>query len=263
MEKYIYATSIKLDGNMSATFGLEQAVDNREKFISSRGLDPDGLILTKQTHGNVFVKVDSSKLGLATTNTYSAKADAMVTDDPKVVLAVFTADCLPIFLYDENKKCSGIAHAGRKGTVAHIADEIVRALIKHFDSKPEDINVSFGPCIHLKHFDSKPEDINVSFGPCIHQCHFEQQHPQDKDKIDEFTKLFPDAVEQRMGTYFFDLIKANSAQLINAGIQLNKIDYSMSECTADYPDTYWSYHKIQRIEGSMINIIGVKKGELA
>jgi len=243
MEKYIYATAIKLDGNMSATFGLEQAVDNREKFISSRGLDPDGLILTKQTHGNVFVKVDSSKLGLATTNTYSAKADAMVTDDPKVVLAVFTADCLPIFLYDENKKCSGIAHAGRKGTVAHIADEIVRALIKHFDSKPE--------------------DINVSFGPCIHQCHFEQQHPQDKDKIDEFTKLFPDAVEQRMGTYFFDLIKANSAQLINAGIQLNKIDYSMSECTADYPDTYWSYHKIQRIEGSMINIIGVKKGELA
>jgi len=241
MNKYIFATSIKQDGNMSATFGLKQALYNRARFINFQGLNPAGLVILKQVHGNNVVKIDSSKCGLANTNTQVAKADAIVTNDPDVVLAVFTADCLPIFIYDELSGCFGIAHAGRKGTVANIAAKTVKALVSNFNSQTE--------------------NIKIMFGPCIHKCHYEQQQAKDAEKIKEYEDLFPTAVEQRDGKYYFDLIASNIQQLTQIGIKKNKINSRISQCTECNTDKYWSYHRPQKIEGVMISVIGVKRGD--
>lgn len=238
MNKFIFATSTKTDGNMSATFGLQQSINNRVRFVKSKGLNPDNLIILKQIHGSNVVVVDKSQIGLAKTNTQVADADAMVTNDPSLVLAVFTADCLPIYFFDNTTGAFGVAHAGRKGTVAGIANNTVKSLQNQFTCNPE--------------------NIKIAFGACIHKCHYEQQLPQDKDKIDEFSKLFTRAVEQRNGKYYFDLIGANISQLTDAGIQPNNINQSTSECTADYPDKYWSFHKAQKLEGVMMSIIGYK-----
>ena len=241
MNKFIFATSTKKNGNMSATFGLEKAVQNRERFIQSVSLDPEGLVVSKQIHGNNIVKVDKSLIGLAKTNTPIADADAMVTNDPKVVLAVFIADCLPIFFYDDIAKCFGIAHAGRKGTIANITGKTVKALIDNFQVKAQ--------------------NIKVTFGPCIHKCHYEQQKPEDTEKIEKFRLLFPSAVEQKNSKYYFDLILANQTQLINAGIRKGNIDHASSECTECHKEKYWSYHKVQKLEGVMMSVIGCNKND--
>lgn len=237
--KYIFATSTKADGNMSATFGLDQALNNRAQFIASRGLSSNNLIILKQIHGNDVAVVNKSNVGPALSNIQVANADAMVTNDPSLVLGIFTADCLPIFFFNTSSGTFGIAHAGRKGTVAGIAKNTIASLHKNFGAKPE--------------------QIHVAFGPCIHKCHYEQQLPQDEEKMNQFRKLFPAAVEERDDKYYFDLIDANVLQLIAAGIQPDNIDYLSSRCTADYPDKYWSYHKVQKMEGVMMSIIGWNK----
>lgn len=239
--KFIFATSTKADGNMSATFGLEQALNNRARFITSQGLNSNNLIILKQIHGNDVAVVNKSNIGPALTNTQIADADAMVTNDANLVLGIFTADCLPIFFYDEVSGVFGIAHAGRKGTVAGIAKNTVGSLRTNFGARSE--------------------NINIAFGPCIHRCHYEQQLPQDEEKINEFRKLFPTAVEERDGKYYFDLIDANVSQLIATGIQPDNINSSASRCTADFPERYWSYHKPQKLEGVMLSIIGRNKYE--
>lgn len=238
MGKSIFASSTKLDGNMSATFGLEQALTTRSRFITSNGLNPNKFVILKQVHGDTVVLVDKKAVGLALSNTQIADADAMVTNDPALVLAVFTADCLPIFFYDYVTGAFGIAHAGRKGTVAGIARNTVLSMCNNFGAQPENINVTYGPCIHV--------------------CHYELQSSQDTGKIDEFKKLFPSAVEKEGNRYYIDLIAANTLQLKKVGIPQNNIDISASTCTAEHPDKYWSYHKIQKLEGSMMSIIGKK-----
>lgn len=238
MNKYIYATSTKLDGNMSATFGLEQALTNRSRFIKSNGLNPSNLVILKQVHGDIVVSVDKIALGLAQSNTKIADADAMVTNDPTLVLTVFTADCVPIFFYDNVTGAFGIAHAGRKGTVAGIAKNTVLSMRKNFGAQSE--------------------NIKVTFGPCIHACHYELQSPRDAEKIQEFQKLYLTTVVKRGDRYYIDLIRANTIQLKKVGILQDNIDISASTCTAEHPDVYWSYHKIQKLEGSMMSIIGKK-----
>lgn len=237
--KFIFTTSTKTDGNMSATFGLEQALNNRAHFITSQGLNSNNLIVLKQIHGNDVAVVNKSNIGPALANTQIADADAMVTNDASLVLGVFTADCLPIFLYDNISGAFGVTHAGRKGTIAGIAKNTVASLRTNFGARSE--------------------NINIAFGPCIHRCHYEQQLPQDEEKINEFRKLFPTAVEERDGKYYFDLIDANVSQLIIAGIQPDNVDLSASRCTADFPEKYWSYHKPQKLEGVMLSIIGWDK----
>lgn len=234
--KIVFATSTKHDGNMSATFGLKQALDNRAQFIKKLGLNSENLIVLSQVHGNKVVRVLAKDIGQAKTNTAAASADAMIANDPSLVLAIFVADCLPVFFCDELTQSFGVAHAGRKGTIANIAAKTVQALKDNFKAQSE--------------------NIKVTFGPCIHKCHYDQQLPQDKEKIEKFQTLFPNAVSEKNGKYYFNLIAANITQLIKADIKKENIDSSPSQCTACHPKLYWSYHKPQKLEGVMMGVIG-------
>ena len=73
--------------------------------------------------------------------------DGLITNCRKIALCVFTADCLPIFLYDQKNHVIGLIHAGRKGTECRISEIAVQRMIENHQSNPKDIIALIGPSI--------------------------------------------------------------------------------------------------------------------
>jgi copper oxidase (laccase) domain-containing protein len=73
--------------------------------------------------------------------------DALITNDPEVVLGIYVADCCAIYFVDPLKGVIGIAHSGRKGTEQNIAGVMVERMVAGFGSAPEDLVVQLSPCI--------------------------------------------------------------------------------------------------------------------
>ena len=73
-------------------------------------------------------------------------ADALVTDQPGLLLGVVTADCAPVLLADRNAGVIGAAHAGWKGAVAGVTDSTIAAM-EALGARRGDIIAAIGPCI--------------------------------------------------------------------------------------------------------------------
>lgn len=73
--------------------------------------------------------------------------DGFITAEKGIILSVFTADCLPVFIFDEAKKIIGVVHAGRAGLAKFIIEKAIGLLIEKFRSVPRDVHVAVGPHI--------------------------------------------------------------------------------------------------------------------
>jgi len=54
--------------------------------------------------------------------------DAMVTDQPGLLLAILTADCAPVLFADPEAGVVGAAHAGWRGALAGVTDSTIAAM---------------------------------------------------------------------------------------------------------------------------------------
>ena len=74
------------------------------------------------------------------------QADALVTDQPGLLLGVVTADCAPVLLADRSAGVIGAAHAGWKGAVSGVTDSTIVAM-EALGAKRGNIVAAVGPCI--------------------------------------------------------------------------------------------------------------------
>lgn len=97
--------------------------------------------LAQQVHGNsvAIVTLDSPPI--------SAKVDALVTCDPRVLLGIHVADCCAIFLVDPRQRVIGLAHSGKKGTELNVVGVTVRKMAAEFGTDPADVVAQLSPCI--------------------------------------------------------------------------------------------------------------------
>src|ERR1700687_2906144 len=123
-------------------------------------------------------------------------ADAIVTDVPGLALAMFFADCLPIFFWDPVRHAAGLAHAGWRSTILDIGPLTVDALSKAFGSQPEDLQTALGP----------------SIGPCCFEV--------GPDVADKFRKKFGlDIIQEKNSGLYVDLWKSNQSALEKKGVK--------------------------------------------
>lgn len=150
------AQSTRTDGNMSFARGaVEETAANRSAFLKKFDLSLDKLTAPRLVHGNNCAVVDSSHSGCGAFSFANAipETDALVTSEPDIVLAVTTADCLPLFLWSDDGEVIGIAHAGWKG----LAEGVLKSLIKKARSLHHiplnryyiHIGVGIGPCCYV------------------------------------------------------------------------------------------------------------------
>jgi YfiH family protein len=114
--------------------------ENRERLFREIGLDLSNFIFMNQVHGTSVERVDSS-----TSKTLTC--DAMVTNCKSKVLMVMVADCVPILFADHQNNVIGVAHAGWKGTVGAIVNNVVNKMMNEYGCQLETIKVWQGPCI--------------------------------------------------------------------------------------------------------------------
>ena len=105
------------------------------------------IFLLHQIHSNKFVYIDKYF------KFYKKKvvADAIITDQKKLPIAILTADCVPLLLYDQNKNIIAAIHAGWKGAFKGIVQKVINFMLKK-GCKQNNIIAAVGPCINQNNY---------------------------------------------------------------------------------------------------------------
>jgi len=114
----------------------------RHLFLGGLGLKIEDLVMVKQVHGAVVLRVDHPA-----SHDPESPADGLITDKKGVVLGIRTADCVPVFFADEKGRALGIAHGGWKGIKQGIVPNMIDFFQSHYGVLPGDLKVAFGPAI--------------------------------------------------------------------------------------------------------------------
>ena len=114
----IYAT---LNLGMNRGDAPDRVRENYRRFCAAIGADMGNIVCASQVHGDTVRTVTAADLGIGLDEPEPWQADGLVTDIPGVTLAVYSADCLPILLYDPVRRVVGAVHAGWRGTALGIA----------------------------------------------------------------------------------------------------------------------------------------------
>jgi len=115
------------------------------------------IFLVHQVHSNKFIFIGKS----FKFNKKKIKADAIITDQKKTPIAVLTADCVPILLYDNKKDIVAAIHAGWKGAFKGIVNNVINFMLKK-GCKKQNIVAAIGPCINQTNYSVK-EDFKKKF----------------------------------------------------------------------------------------------------
>jgi YfiH family protein len=114
------------------------------------------IFLLNQVHSNKFHYISKySKLN------NKLEGDALITDKRNIPIAVLTADCVPILIYDKNREMIAAIHAGWKGAYNNIVKKVVKSMIRRGCSA-QNITAAVGPCISINSYQVK-EDLIKKF----------------------------------------------------------------------------------------------------
>jgi len=105
------------------------------------------IFLLNQIHSNKFIYIDEKYKFIS-----KPKADAVITNQKNLPIAILTADCVPILIYDHQKKIIAAIHSGWKGAYKGIVDRVIKFMLKK-GSRPQNITAVIGPSISLDNYE--------------------------------------------------------------------------------------------------------------
>src|SRR5271157_3345450 len=133
--------------NLGFTASADKAsvVANRELFLAAiTGTPHFPMVMLRQIHSSLVRQVTKADADL---DAGGAKADGMITDEPGMLLAIQTADCIPVLVADRKERAVAGFHAGWRGTLKRIVENGVGRMRLAFGSRPEDLVAAIGPGI--------------------------------------------------------------------------------------------------------------------
>ena len=162
--------------------------------------------------------------------------DAVISNAPQVLAAVKTADCVPILIGDPKTGSFAAVHAGWRGTYAGIALYALERLTNDYQAQPE--------------------NCRVAIGPAAAACCYEVG----SEVVGGFKERFPTAenlfTPTRDGHARIDLLKANTDQLIAAGVKDERI-HTAPLCTMCRTDLFFSYRREKQMYGKIGRLMAV------
>ena len=233
----------------------ENVLENRRLFQSALGADGLTLCGLRQIHSDIVHLFD-------TPPATPCRGDASATNRPSLLLAVQTADCVPILLVDPKNRAVAAIHAGWRGTLQRIVGKAVGKMQMQFGTKPVELLAAIGP----------------SIGGCCYEVgtevasEFRSQFPNASEWFDElrtgdepnpleWLNMQPPGHQPPPKNVLLDLRKANRAQLLDAGLGAQHIVVS-DLCTACRRDLFFSYRE-EGATGRLLSVIGIKSSGLS
>jgi hypothetical protein len=231
---------------------------NRELFLKELGVANGGkdwpLISLRQIHSDLIHRVDSMPQ-------QPLAGDGMVTDTPGLVLAVQTADCLPIILVDRKRRAVGVFHAGWRGTVKRIVEKGVGEMRKHFKSEPRNLVAAIGPGVRGCCYEVGEEvrtrfEAQFAYAASLFREVKESDPVREKYPMLFLTARAPGHSELPV-RFFLDLVEANRRQLLDAAVLARNIDL-VGPCTACHADLLFSHRAEKGVTGRMMGAAGIR-----
>lgn len=150
--------------NLSLSVGDDPAnvLENRRRLAAAFAADPGDFVFARQVHrAGVRVVGDADRgSGAVSLDDAIPDTDALVTTTPGLVLAILTADCVPIVLHDAKAGVLACVHSGWRGTVARVGASAV-AVMTTLGARPERIVAGVGPAI---------DPASYQVGPDVHEA---------------------------------------------------------------------------------------------
>ena len=187
-----------------------------------------------------------------------------MTDEPGLLLAIQTADCIPVLVADRKRRAVAAFHAGWRGTVKRIVESGIGRMRLAFGSRPEDLVAAIGPGI----------------GPCCYAVgeevlsEFESQFAYARELFREV--FYSDPVRKKYPMLFLtqrapghspigpslhvDLIEANRRQLLAAGLKPASIQV-VGGCTQCHTELFFSHRASRGHAGRMMAVIGIREAQ--
>jgi YfiH family protein len=176
--------------------------ENRQRLANSIGVDLNKLIFPQQTH-SLHVKCVSQH----TAGHDLADTDAIITDCRGICISVMSADCVPILIYDPQKKVIAAVHSGWRGTVGKILSLTIKTMCEQYGSQPAHLIAGIGPSICSQNYEVGDEVI----------FSVKKAFTGGEGLLSE---------ENGSGKAFFNLWEANRRQLLELGVPEKSIELS-------------------------------------
>lgn len=128
----------------------------RKELAVSGEWKVDQFVFPRQTHSDHVEIAGSVNPACSFPDT-----DALITNEPGLFVCVQTADCVPVLLYDPQKKVVAAVHAGWRGTISKITQKTISLMTEKFGCNPADIIAGVGPSIHMHAYEVGPEVVEA------------------------------------------------------------------------------------------------------
>jgi YfiH family protein len=184
--------SLNLGGNNGDD--RQNVVENRSRIFAALGRPVESLYDVWQVHSDTIVCTNSPR----PLSVDHLPADAILTDNAGITLFMRFADCVPIIVYDPEKKVAGMIHAGWPGTTLKIVYKTIQRMSEVYGSLPANIIAGIGPSICVDHYEIRQDVIDLVI-----------------------SRLSPDGEKflvNKDGHVYFNLQAANQYQLNQAGV---------------------------------------------
>jgi YfiH family protein len=213
------------------------------------------IITLRQVHSDLMHCVDSVPRALLV-------GDGLLTATPGLLLAVQTADCLPVVLADAKHRAIGVFHAGWRGTVKRIVEKGVGEMQRWFGTRARDLKAAIGPGIHGCCY-QVGEEVREKFESQFAYGASLFREVKESDPVREkYPLLFMTARAPGHGELppkiFLDLVEANRRQLLDAGVPEKNIEAS-ELCTSCRTDLLFSYRGEKGKTGRLMGVVGIRK----
>jgi copper oxidase (laccase) domain-containing protein len=113
------------------------------------GVESWPLLTAEQVHGNKIAIVDEP----VDSDMDFAGCDGLITNQEKILLGIYVADCCAVYIVDPKTPAIGLVHSGRKGTELGVVTDAITQMIARFGSRPLDLIVQLSPCIRPPHYE--------------------------------------------------------------------------------------------------------------
>lgn len=234
---------------------------NREAFLKALGAGNGSrasnlwpLITLRQVHSDRIHFVDKRPAE-------QMAGDGLITSTPGLLLAIQTADCLPVILVDSKHRAVGVFHAGWRGTLARIVEKGVGEMYRHFGTSPRDLKAAIGPGIQGCCY-AVGEEVRMKFESQFAYAASLFREVKDSDPVREkYPLLFLTARapghSELPKTIFLDLVEANRQQLLAAGVAKKTVETSPF-CTNCHPELLFSYRAEKGKTGRLMGVAGIR-----
>ncbi|MEJ2199730.1 MAG: peptidoglycan editing factor PgeF [Desulfuromonadaceae bacterium] len=205
---------------------------NRSTLTRAFNLSPHQLLTVKQVHGTDVLVLDQPNPDLS--HFLRVECDAVITNQPGLMLGVLVADCYPVLLFDPGAKVAGVVHVGWRGAAAGILAKTVQAM-----------RVSFG---------CNPAELLAAVGPGIGAHKYEVDRPVREAFRQGSGHWEAISNEVDLGKWQLDLRQSCLLQLAAAGLSTDHLS-AAEECTCCHRELFFSYRRDSGKTGRQLGFV--------